>query len=227
MRHRESKFSPAAGFSLLELLIAMAVTLIMMAAASALLAGSFNVRARQNQQTEALADAQRALNIMTREIGNAGFGLTNNGIVTANSDASSIRVRANLNAFSGQTTSNAISDPNEDVRYMLAVEGGHSYIIRLDVNTSEQTTVLANRIDTFRIGYYSARVNYTVPTACGPINTGGVAEVAQRSAARFLVIQVCVELPARGRPGSPGYQPPAVAQLVSDVTLRNANLLHY
>ena len=227
MRQRESNFSPAAGFSLFELLIAMAVTLIIMAAASALLAGSFNVRARQNQQTDALADAQRALNIMTREIGNAGFGLTNNGIVTANSTANSIRVRANLNAFNGQTTSNAVSDPNEDVRYMLAVEGGNSYIIRLDVNTNEQTTVLANRIDTFRIGYYSTRVDYTVPIACGPINTGGVAEVAQRSAARFLVIQVCVELPERGRPGSPGYQPPTVAQLVSDVTLRNANLFHY
>lgn len=227
MKPRETKFSPAAGFSLMELLIAMAVTLIVMASATALLAGSFNVRARQNQQTDALSDAQRALNIMSREIGNAGFGLTNSGIVAANSDATSIRIRANLNAFAGETTSNAVSDPNEDVRYMLINEGGNSYIIRLDVNTDEQTTVLANRIDTFRLGYYASQVNYTVPVACGPINTGGVAEVAQRSAARFLVIQVCVELPARGRPGSPGYQPPAVAQLVSDVTLRNANLFHY
>src|SRR5215218_6705738 len=105
------------GFSLIELLMAMAITLTVFGLAGNLLAGSFNVRARENQKTDALADAQRALNIMTREIANTGFGLANNGIVESDSNASAIRVRSNLNAFDSQTTSNSISDRNEDVKY--------------------------------------------------------------------------------------------------------------
>ena len=108
-----------AGFSLIELLLAMTITITILGLTSGFLAGSFNVRARENQKTDALADAQRALNIMTREIANTGFGLANNGIVAADSNESAIRVRANLNAFDSQTTSNSISDRNEDVKYSL------------------------------------------------------------------------------------------------------------
>src|SRR5712691_11495605 len=86
-----------AGFSLLELTIAMGITLAVMAAATTLLATSLRTRSRENTRSDALASAQRALNIMSREIGNSGYGLTDNGIVTADSSANSIRVRANLN----------------------------------------------------------------------------------------------------------------------------------
>ena len=92
---------PDRGFSLIELLIAMTITLTVLGLTGGLLASSFNVRARENQKTDALADAQRALNIMTREIANTGFGLANNGIVAADSNETAIRVRANLNAFDG------------------------------------------------------------------------------------------------------------------------------
>ena len=87
------------GFSLLELLIAMAITMTLMTAAATLLAGSVRMRSRENQKSDALADTQRALNIMSREIANSGFNLTNNGIVPADSGLNSIRVRANLNKF--------------------------------------------------------------------------------------------------------------------------------
>ena len=75
------KFHRSTGFSIIELLVAMTITLILMSLASFLIAGSFNVRGRENQKSSALADAQRALNAMTREIANSGFGLSNNGIV--------------------------------------------------------------------------------------------------------------------------------------------------
>src|SRR6266576_458675 len=100
-RHRE------AGFTIAELMIAMTVTLVMVGLVGALLAGSFSIRTRENQRTEALADTQRGLNLMTREIANSGFALTDNGIVGADSSATSIRVRANLNASLGETTSNS------------------------------------------------------------------------------------------------------------------------
>ena len=213
------------GFSLIELLIAMTLTLTILGVTSGLLAASFNVRARENQKTDALADAQRALNIMSREIANTGFGLANNGIVAADSNQTAIRVRANLNAFDSQTTSNSISDRNEDVKYSLYTAGGDSYIVRLDIGTQNQTTVLANRVDSLKIRYYPAKVNYTLTSNCD-IATASP-EVALKSDTKYIVMSVCVELTARGTPGSPGYQPASRVQLVSDVYLRNADIVNY
>lgn len=214
------------GFSLIELLIGMAITLTVLGLAGNLLAGSFNVRARENQKTDALADAQRALNIMTREIANTGFGLANNGIVAADSTASAIRIRSNLNAFDSQTTSNSINDRNEDVKYSLYSAGTDSYIVRLDIGTQNQTTVLANRVDTLNIRYYPAKITYTATGSNCDISTTS-SEVTQKSDTKYIVISVCVELPARGAPGSAGYQPVSRVQLVSDVYLRNADVANY
>ena len=213
------------GFSLLELLIAMTVTMTVLGLTTGFLASSFNVRARENQKTDALADTQRALNIMTREIANTGFGLANNGIVAADSNESAIRVRANLNAFDRYSSSNSISDRNEDVKYSLYSAGGESYIVRLDIGTQNQTTVLANRVDALRIRYYPAKVNYTLTSNCDISTTSS--EVTQKSETKYIVISVCVELPARGAPHSPGYQPASKVQLVSDVYLRNADVANY
>ena len=214
-----------AGFSLIELLLAMTIALTLLGVTTGLLASSFNVRARENQKTDALADTQRALNIMTREIANSGFGLANNGIVAADSNDTAIRVRANLNAFDGQTSSNSISDRNEDVKYSLYSAGSDSYIVRLDIGTQNQTTVLANRVDSLKIHYYAAKVDYTLSGDCDISSASS--EVTQKSDTRYIVISVCVELTARGAPGSPGYQPAARVQLASDVYLRNADVVNY
>lgn len=213
------------GFSLIELLIAMTTALTLLGLTGSFLASSFNVRARENQKTDALADTQRALNIMTREIANTGFGLSNNGIVAADSNDTAIRVRANLNAFDGQASSNSISDRNEDVKYSLYTAGGDSYIVRLDIGTQNQTTVLANRVDSLKIRYYPSKVNYTLSGNCDITTT--TPEVTSKSDTTYIVISVCVELTARGAPGSPGYQPASRVQLVSDVYLRNADVVNY
>jgi len=215
-----------AGFSLIELLVAMTITLVVLGITANLLASSFNLRSRENQRSDAMADAQRALNIMTREIANTGFGLADNGIVAADSGLSSIRVRANLNAFDGQTTSNSISDRNEDVKYSLYTTETSSYIVRLDIGTQNQTTVLANRVDALIIRYYPARVNYTTSSSDCNISTASP-EVTLKSDTKYMVISVCVELPARGVRNSPGYQPVSRVQLVSDVYLRNADIVNY
>src|SRR6185369_1411465 len=106
-----------AGFTIAELVVAMTVTLVMVGLTSMLLAGSFSIRARENQRTEALADTQRGLNLMTREIANSGYAMTENGIVADDSGVESIRVRANLNASSGETTSDSATDRDEDIKY--------------------------------------------------------------------------------------------------------------
>jgi Tfp pilus assembly protein PilW len=215
-----------AGFSLIELMIAMGVTMVVTVLASSLIAGSLRTRTRENQRSEALADSQRALYVMSREVANSGFGLENNGLVAADSTSSSIRVRANLNAFDGQTSSGSVTDSDEDVKYMLYANGTQSYIVRLDVNTGARTTILANRVDALAIRYYAARVTYT-QADCDINVTDGSTEVAQKSDAKFVVIALCVQLPAVGAPGGTGYQPASRVQLVSDVSLRNADLANY
>src|SRR5438105_8711979 len=193
-----------AGFTIAELMIAMAVTLVMIGLTSALLAGSFSSRTRENQRTEALADTQRGLNLMTREIANSGYGLTDNGIVAADSGLSSIRVRANLNASLGETTSNSASDRDEDIKYLLYTESNNSYIVRLDVNSSAQEMVLANRVDALRIRYYADKVTYQTAD-CDVTNVrdqygNPVGEVAQKSGAKYVVLSICVLLPAVSMP---------------------------
>ena len=62
-----------AGFSLIELVIAMTITITVMGLASSILAGAFKIRSREDRKSDAIADVQRALNIMTREISNSGL----------------------------------------------------------------------------------------------------------------------------------------------------------
>ena len=230
MNHHRKR-SGTEGFSLLELIIAVSIVLVIMGITSSLLAGSFNVRARENQRSDALADSQRALNIMSREIANSGFGLSDNGIVAADSGLSSIRVRANLNAFEGQASSPLVNDRNEDVKYSIWAANGASYIVRLDIGTQNQTTVLANRIDSLKIRYYPSKISYTMSPSVGGVPSCDIstasAEVTQKSDAKYIVISLCVELTQRGVRGSPGFQPLTRVQLVTDVNLRNANINNY
>ena len=231
MQKRDLNQSTAEGFSLFELLIAMTITLVLLGMSSALLASSFRFRAREYQRTEALADSQRGLNLMTREIANSGYGLTDNGIIGSDSGLTSIRVRANLNASENETTSNAASDRDEDIKFLLYTENGFSYIVRLDVNVAAQEMVLANRVDALNLRYYPDKVYYATASCdiTSVVDAAGnaVSEVTQKSEAKYVVISVCVTLPAVGTPGSAGYQPPSRVQFVSDAALRNSDLVNY
>jgi prepilin-type N-terminal cleavage/methylation domain-containing protein len=224
--------STQSGFSLVELFIAMTITLVIMAIASSLLASSFNVRNRENQRSAAVADAQRALNLMSREIANAGYGLSTNGIVTGDSGLASIRVRSDLD-LSGQTNAD-----KEDVKYILVNDANGKFIVRLNLQPAQTTGLIANRIDGLKIRYYDERVTYTIGDCkssvlnCDITNVRNAAgalesEVASVDNAKYVVLILSVTLPQVGTAGSPGYQPPSATQLVSSVALRNAVLDTY
>lgn len=202
------------GFSLLELLIAMTISLVILGVASTLLATSFNVRSREQSRTDSIADVQRALNIISRELANGGFGFNpaTNGLVVGDCDASTIRVISNLNKYS--SASSTIESSAEDVKYLVDSTDGQNYLVRHDrfpPAGSSQSTVLANRIDTLTIDYF------------GPDNTAlnVVATPALVSNAVAVRVTVLVNLLQVGSPGSPGFQPATTVQLTSDVTLRN------
>ena len=231
------------GFSLLELIIAMGITVTVVGLVSTLLASSFNIRSREDRKSDAIADVQRALNIMTREISNSGFkvpaGLPNvstNGIVGGDSDNESVRIVSNLNGMpdpaNGYFEDTDVTDADEDVKFLMYVDAtlGQRYIVRYERNGSNQTTVLANRIDSLIFRYYDEKVTYdTTINAAGACditnvkNAAGIDESEVTPAtAKFIVIAVGVTLPAVGTPNTAGYQPASQVQLTSDVVLRNS-----
>jgi Tfp pilus assembly protein PilW len=216
-----------AGFSLLELIIGMSITLAVLAIASTLMATGFRIRTRENSVSDATADVQRALNIMSREIANAGFRLNTNGIVAGDSDSTHIRVRSNLNALDTTASTdsrNNVMDAGEDVKYLVNEASNTDYLVRYDNYATNKTTVLANRLDSLRIHYFSGKVTYTT-SDCDI--TGASASEVTPAAAGYIVLAVCVRLPAVGVPQSDGYIPASNVLLVSDVLLRNSNLSTY
>ncbi|HKO63008.1 MAG TPA: type II secretion system protein [Pyrinomonadaceae bacterium] len=199
------------GFSLLELLIGMTVTLVIMGIASTLLAASFNVRNREHSRTDSIADVQRALNIMSREIaiGGYGFNTSDNGLVVGDCDGSTIRVRSNLNRYS--TGSSTIESAGEDIKYLVDSTDDKDYLVRHDRLAGSQNTVLANRIDTLQIIYWNA-ANTAIDVAADPT------QVANAVGVRIILT---ANLPQVGTEGAPGFQPAMPIQLTSDVALRN------
>ncbi|MGI8837449.1 MAG: PulJ/GspJ family protein [Pyrinomonadaceae bacterium] len=185
------------GFSIIELVIAMTITLAVMAAATTLLATSLRTRGRENTRSEALASTQRALNIMSREIGNSGYGLADNGIVLLDSGTSSIRVRANLD------NNSSLVGTDEDIRFVLQTpSGGTGSIVRYD-NSGGGNVVLATNISSLLLTYFD-------------VNGNTIANSVNYDNAERLTIEVKVDLPA-------GLEQPATTvKLVSDVALRNA-----
>lgn len=234
MNQHSKTRSAANGFSLLELLIAMTLTLVMLGIASTALSTGYRIRSRENAVADAIADVQRALNIMSREVGNAGFNLNTNGIVAGDSDSTHLRIRSNLNKYdtSASTASRTgVIDPGEDLKYFINGASNTDYLVRYDINaTGTKHTVLANRLDSLRIHYFAQKVTYssavTGTQADCDISSPSSAEV-NPAQARYIVIAVCVQLPASGTPNTDGYQPATNVLLVSDVTLRNAALNTY
>jgi type II secretory pathway component PulJ len=235
-----------AGFSLLEVIIAMGITVTVMTLASTLLAAGFRVRSREDRKSDAVADVQRALNIMTREISNAGLKLpsglpavSTNGVVTNDSDSQSLRLVSNLNGMpdpaNGYFEDTDVEDMDEDLKFLMYVDAalGQRYIVRYERNGANQTTVLANRIDSLIFRYYDQKVTYdTTVTTVGGNQVCDIRNVKDAagnnktevspSQAKFVVIAVGVTLPPVGSPNTDGYQPASQVQLTSDVVLRNS-----
>lgn len=211
MKQQHSKFKSSSGFSLLELLIGMTVTLVIMGIASTLLAASFHVRTREQSRTDSIADVQRALNIMSREIaiGGYGFNSADNGLVVGDCDNSTIRVRSNLNRYSAG--SSTIESEGEDIKYLVDSTDDKDYLVRHNRVPNPQSTVLANRINTLQIIYWSP-ANTELDVASDP------SQVANAVGVRIILT---ANLPQVGTQGAPGYQPAAPIQLISDVALRN------
>jgi len=191
------------GFSLLELMIAMTITLVLLALVTTLFSGSMSIRERESAKTDALTSAQAALNVMSREITNAGYGLTGNGIVSADSGQNQIHFRSNWN--NGNL---ATSTEGEDVTYYF--DPVTESIVRFDAHAGTTTSAVVNGISNVTFQYFNYAGSTSTPTVVaipGP-NTGRV--------------RITVTVNLEDVQGQPTGQS---VQYTSDVTLRNSEFM--
>ena len=160
---------------------------------------------REASRTDAITSAEAALNIMSREIGNSGYGLTTNGIVLADSSGNRLHFRTNTDNTDLETI-----DAGEDVVFYCdscgqCVDGSAGSVLRHDTNANI-TSGIINRVSRVDFTYY----NYTgtsAPTASttAAVNTGRI----------NIKLTICLP-PARNQIAN---QTVAVS---ADVTLRNS-----
>lgn len=159
-RELKHKLSSEQGFSLVELIASMTLTLAVLGVAIATYAGALSTREGENSRTDALTSAQAAINIMTREIANAGYGLTYNGIDLSDSNAQRLHLRANI-LNNDYTT----DDADEDVTFYYDQQS--QSVLRFDPTTG--TSGVINRISQVRFEYFdggsTSATGSTTPTA--------------------------------------------------------------
>lgn len=203
-----------AGFSILELIVAMTIILIVLGLVMTLFARSLSTRQRESSRTDALTAAQAALNVISREIANSGYGLkldddgiADNGLVDADSDADTIHFRANT------TNDNILlTDPGEDVTYYY--EPGTQSILRYDKNGDgigiPQTSIVINRISSLAFQYFDYSGSNPVPT----VNTTPSPQTGRVRVTVTVKLEQII-----------GQTNPQDVTLVSDVTLRNSEYM--
>lgn len=212
-----------AGFSLMELIVAMCVMMVITGAATSLLVGAFSVRTREDERTEAVGDVRRALNILSRELANSGYqlppglsynsavgasGVPANGLIPADCHATAITFVANLNANLGAGDRD-VNDPDEALTYQFAQDGNNGFLVRRDLNGGAASQTVANNIDGVQFQY---------------LNAAGVDTAANLSQAVRVRITIWAALNPVGQPGTTSYQPPSQVRIASDVDLRNVSL---
>jgi prepilin-type N-terminal cleavage/methylation domain-containing protein len=200
------------GFSLLELMIAMTIMLLLMGIAATLLRSSLGIRDRESRRTDALASAQAALNVMSREIANAGFGLGTsgtgfNGIMIVDSGAKKLRFRTNV------VNNNSATDAaGEDVTYFY--DTTTQSIVRYDRNKGGgETSFIVNRISDVTFRYFDYIGNNSTPQPVGGLTTPTV---------NTSRVRITVEVKMEPAPGQPDNQ---TVTFTSDVTLRNSDYM--
>ena len=104
------------------------------------------VKERESRKADALSSAQAALNVMSREVGNAGFGIftdsfsqtPSNGLIVADSTSTQIHMRSNFDNVGdysvppGSTVLDT-NQPGEDVTYFF--DDATDSIVRYDART--------------------------------------------------------------------------------------------
>jgi type II secretory pathway pseudopilin PulG len=194
------------GFSILEMTITITIMLAIMGTVVTLFSRSLSTKTRESSKTDALTAAQAALNVMSREIANSGYGTVTNGLMT---DSTNNRLHFVTNHVN---TNDNLLQPGENVTYYF--EPSTQSILRYDANGSGAgnplTSIIINRISRVEYEYF----NYT---GSNPVPTASTAPTANTGRVR---IRLTVNMEQVS-----GQVNPDRVVLTSDVTIRNAGYM--
>lgn len=223
MKERATNICNQRGFSLIELIASLLITLIILGVAVAAFSSALSTRFRQAEVSDALTSSQAALNVMTREIGNAGYGLTTNGIVVGDCSTAGgahdcskyLRIRSNY--INNDSTTNAWG---EDVVYYWDQDS--SSVVRYDVNNGFVSGVI-NRVSFVDFTYYDYSTDSAGNVILPPAN--GSTTPSANTARINIKLQVQLDS-AVGQPNdNSATSNDRKVWFNSDVTLRNANFM--
>jgi type II secretory pathway pseudopilin PulG len=197
----------ADGFSLVELVLSMALTLVILGVGVATFSGALGSRERESSRTDALTSAQAALNIMSREIGNAGYGLGSNGIVAGDSTQKRLHFRANTDNTGGNGLNTG--QPGEDLTFYY--DDASQSVVRFDRVSG--TSGIINRVSDVDFIYY----NYTYNPVTNTVTV--VAGPAGPDTGRVEITLQVILANVQGQPLN------RIETVRSDVTLRNSTYM--
>ena len=153
-RLRARFFRDVGGFTLVELMVSMAIGLAVLAA----IAGTFTAQTRQNSAEEQIGQMQQnvrgALDLMIREIQMAGYkpaGGSFNGIQT--STATTLRIKLDLDSSGVET-----DGTTDDISYSFDSSTG---LITRTLNNTSSGATLADNVTAFSFTYLDANGSST------------------------------------------------------------------
>lgn len=161
------------GFTLVELMVSMAISLAVLAA----IAGTFTAQTRQNSAEEQLGQMQQnvrgALDLMIREIQMAGYkpaGGSFSGIQT--SSATTLRIKLDLDSSGVET-----DGTTDDISYSFDSSTG---LITRTLNNTGSSATLADNVTAFSFTYLDANgASTTTNTAVRRITINITARTAK------------------------------------------------
>jgi type IV pilus assembly protein PilW len=143
------------GFTLMELLVAMALSMVILGA----ITGTFMTQTRfynaQEQVNEMQQNARAAMDLMTREIKLAGYKPRGTESFTGVSySTTELRIRANLNGYlSDAQGGDATINDSSDEHLVYTFDSANKQIKRAYGLAGSTPQVIANNITSFTFGY--------------------------------------------------------------------------
>ena len=199
-------------------MMSLTISLLILGVAVATFSGALGSRERESSRTDAITSAQAALNIMSREIGNAGYGLVDsagiptNGIIVADSNANQLHFRTNLDNVGAN--GNNTNQEGEDITYYCETCNGSTTgsVVRSDrnVNGSAPSGII-NRVSDVDFSYSD------VNPATGVITNGLTTPSVNTVKVNITLLVILADV--RGQPSN------RKEKLRSEVTLRNSSYM--
>ena len=139
------------GFTLVELLVAMAIALVVITSISSAFISQRKIYAAQEQVNEMIQNARAAMDIISRELKMAGYDPTGAGIVGAPYSSTPIQLQivADLNGDGETDGTLSNDDTNEEIIYTY--DGTN---LQIDRDTGGGAQPLAENIQSFTFTYW-------------------------------------------------------------------------